>query len=51
MCPFLDRSLNRNWNRLKKVLQWCRREEPQLKIGLFAKERKEKEDGNSGTDA
>jgi hypothetical protein len=35
---FLDRSLNRDWNRLKKVLQWCRREEPQLKIGLLANE-------------
>jgi len=35
---FLDRSLNRNRNRLKQVLQWCRREEPQLKIGLLVNE-------------
>jgi hypothetical protein len=35
---FLDRSLNRNRNRLQQVLQWCRREEPQLKIGLLVNE-------------
>ena len=35
---FLDRSLNRNWKRLEQVLQWCRREVPQLKIGLLVNE-------------
>jgi hypothetical protein len=35
---FLDRSLNRNWDRLIEVVQWCRKEQPQLKIGLLANE-------------
>lgn len=35
---FLDRSLNRNWDRLNKVVEWCRKEQPQLKIGLLANE-------------
>ena len=35
---FLDRSLNRRLDLLNDVVQWCRREQPRLKIGLLANE-------------